>query len=162
MPALAAVVVGSLAVGISANTVVFSWIQAVVFSPIPGVRDASGFYVIEPRTEAGMYPGSSWLEYRDLRERLRSVDGLLAFRMIPLYVGERGQVERAAGLLVSNNYFTSLGLVPAAGRFLRADEVRTPGSAPVAVISHDYWRTRFGASPAAIGQRIRVNGVDLT
>ena len=162
MPALAAVVVGSLAVGISANTVVFSWIQAVVFSPIPGVRDGSAFYLVEPRTEADMYPGTSWLEYRDLREQLRSLDGLLAFRMIPLYVGERGQVERSSGLLVSDNYFASLGLVPSAGRFLRADEVSTPSAAPVVVISNDYWRTRFAASPSAIGQRIRVNGVELT
>ena len=162
MPALAGVVVGSLAVGISANTVVFSWIQAVVFSPIPGVRDGSALYLVEPKTDAGMYPGTSWLEYRDLREQLRSLDGLFAFRMIPLYVGERGQVERSSGLLVSDNYFASLGLVPSAGRFLRADEVSTPGAAPVVVISHDYWRTRFGASPSAIGQRIRVNGVELT
>src|SRR5437868_14215686 len=90
-PALAAVVIGSLGVGIGANTVVFSWIQAVVFSPIPGVRNAGAFHLVEPRTEAGLYPGASWLEYRDLREQLRTLDGLLAFRMIPLYVAQRGQ-----------------------------------------------------------------------
>jgi predicted permease len=162
MPGLAAVVVGSLAVGISANTVVFSWIQAVVFSPIPGVRDGSALYLVEPRTDAGMYPGSAWLEYRDLREQLRSLDGLFAFRMVPLYVGERGQVERSSGLLVSDNYFSTLGLVPSAGRFFRAEEVSTPGAAPVVVISHDYWRTRFSASSSVVGQRVRVNGVDLT
>jgi predicted permease len=161
VPGLAAVVVGSLAVGIAANTVVFSWIQAVVFSPIPGVRDASAFHIVEPRTEAGMYPGASWLEYQDLRQGLRSLEGVLAFRMVPLYVGERGQVERASGLLVSDNYFGSLGLTPAAGRFLREDEVSTPGAAPVVVISYDYWQTRFQGSAAAIGRNIRVNGVDL-
>lgn len=161
MPALAAVVIASLGVGIGANTVVFSWIQAVVFSPIPGVRDASAFQLIEARTEAGMYPGSSWLEYRDLREQLRLFEGLLAFRMIPLYIGERGRVERSSGLLVSDNYFSSLGLVPALGRFLRADEAATPGGAPVVVISYDYWQTRLGGSSTALGQHIRVNGVDL-
>src|SRR3954463_14118029 len=113
MPAVAAVIVASLGVGIGANAVVFSWIQAVVFSPIPGVRDASGFQLVEAKTEAGMYPGASWPEYRDLREQLRSIDGLLAFRMIPLYVGEAGKVERSTGLLVSDNYFESLGLAPA-------------------------------------------------
>ena len=161
MPALAAVVIASLGVGIGANTVVFSWIQAVVFSPIPGVRAASDFHLVEAKTEAGMYPGASWLEYRDLREQLRSLDGLLAFRMIPLYVGERGQVERASGLLVSDNYFSSLGLTPALGRFLRPDEVETPGGAPVVIVSYDYWQTRFAGAPDAIGRRIRVNGVDL-
>ena len=162
MPALAAVVIVSLGVGIGANTIVFSWIQAVVFSPIPGVRAASRFHLVEPRTETGMYPGSSWLEYRDLRERLHALDGLIAFRMIPLYVGERGRVERSSGLLVSDNYFTSLGLTPALGRFLRADEVEKPGSAPVVVISYDYWQTRFGGAPGALGQNVRVNGADVT
>src|SRR5687767_4748129 len=162
MPGMAAVVIGSLAVGIAANTVVFSWVQAVVFKPIPGVGLASRLHLVEARTEAGLYAGVSWPEYRDLRERLRSMEGLLAFRMIPLYVGESGRVERSAGLLVSDNYFTGLGLTPALGRFLRADEVERPGTAPVLVISHDYWQTRFAGSAAALGQTIRVNGADLT
>ena len=162
MPGMAAVVIGSLAVGIAANTIVFSWVQAVVFKPIPGVTIASRLHLVEPRTDAGMYPGVSWPEYRDLRERLRSMDGLLAFRMIPLYIGESGRVERSTGLLVSDNYFTGLGLTPALGRFLRADEVEKPGTVPVVVISYDYWQTRFSGSPAALGQVIRVNGVDLT
>lgn len=162
MPALAAVVIGSLGVGIGANTVVFSWIQAVVFNPIAGVRGAGAFHLIEPKTDSGMYVGSSWLEYRDLRERLRAMDGLFAFRMIPLYVGEPGQVERSSALLVSDNYFSSLGLAPAIGRFLRTDEVATPGAAPVVVISYDYWRTRFGGAPSVLGEHLRVNGADVT
>lgn len=162
MPGLAAVVIASLAVGIAANTIVFSWIQAVVFEPIPGVTIASRLHLVEAKTDAGLYPGSSWLEYRDLRERLRSFDELIAFRMIPLYVGERGQVERSTGLLVSDNYFAGLGLEPAHGRFLRPDEVLTPGASPVVVISFDYWQTRFGGAPDAVGRRVRVNGVDLT
>jgi predicted permease len=161
MPALAAVVIGSLGVGIGANTVVFSWIQSVVFNPIAGVPRAGAFHLIEPKTDTGMYVGSSWLEYRDLRERLRAMEGLIAFRMIPLYVGERGQVERASALLVSDNYFSSLGLTPALGRFLRPDEVDKPGTAPVVVISHNYWQSRLGGAATALGQRLRVNGVDV-
>jgi predicted permease len=162
MPALAAVVVGSLGVGIGANTVVFSWIQAVVLNPIRGVEGGSAFHLVEAKSDGGMYLGSSWSEYRDLRERLRAFDRLIAFRMIPLYVGERGRVERSTGLLVSGNYFSSLGLTPALGRFLRADEADTPGTAPVVVISHEYWQTRFGGAAAALGQRLRVNGADVT
>lgn len=162
MPALSAVVIGSLAIGIAANTIVFSWIQAVVFKPIPGVTVASRLHLIEPRSDTGLYPGASWPEYRDLREALRAFDHLFAFRMIPLYVGERGQVGRSTGLLVSDNYFTGLGLTPALGRFLRPDEVTRPGAAPVVVISHDYWQTRFGGAATALGQRVRVNGAELT
>ena len=69
MPVLASVVVVSLGVGIGVNTAVFSWIQAVVLRPLPGVRDAGGMRLLEPRTETGSYPGMSWLEYGDLRGR---------------------------------------------------------------------------------------------
>ncbi len=162
MPALAAVVIASLGVGIGANTVVFSWIQAVVFNPIAGVRLASDFQLIEPKSDAGVYLGVSWPEYRDLRERLRRFDRLIAFRMIPLYVGEPGRVERSNALLVSGNYFQSLGLTPALGRFPRADEVEKPGTAPVVVISYDYWQTRFGGAASVLGQSVRVNGSDVT
>jgi putative ABC transport system permease protein len=161
MPAVAAVVVGSLAIGIGANGVVFSWVQAVVFNPIDGAPRASALHLVEPKTETGLYPGMSWLEYRDLRASLRATNDLLAFRMIPLYVGERGRVERSSGLLVSDNYFSSLGLVPALGRFPRADEVTAPGTAPVVVISYDYWQTRY-AGGAALGQAVRVTGTELT
>ncbi|MET0214389.1 MAG: ABC transporter permease [Vicinamibacterales bacterium] len=162
MPVLATVVVLSLGCGIGANVVIFSWIQAVVFQPIPGVARAASYHLVEPRTENGMNPGTSWLEYRDLRERLRTFEDLLAFRMTALYVGEPGQVERAYGLLVSDNYFSALGLRPALGRFFRSDEVARPGSEPVVVISHEYWHSRFAAAPTVVGQSVRVNSRELT
>ena len=161
MPMLAVVVIGSLGVGIAANAVVFSWVQAVVFNPIDGAPRASALHLVEPKTETGLYPGVSWPEYRDLRDGVRAIDDLLAFRMVPLYAGEPGHVERASGLLVSGNYFTALGLTPALGRFPRADEVSRPGTAPVVVISYDYWQTRFAGSAAAVTRSLRVNGTDL-
>jgi predicted permease len=161
MPALALVVVVSLGVGIGVNTVVFSWMQSVLFRPIAGVRNAADFYLVEPRTDTGIYPGTSWLEYRDLSARLRTFDSLIAFRMVPLYVGESGRVERGNGLLVSANYFTVLGLRPALGRFLLPDEGASPGAAPVVVISHAYWLARFGGDPTVVGKSIRLNGGDF-
>src|SRR5262245_5061377 len=161
MPILATVVVVSLGIGIGVNTVVFSWIQALVFRPIPGVADASSIYAIDPRGET-VRPGSSWLEYLDLQERVHSIPALSAFRMVPLNVGETSRSERTYGLLVSGNYFSSLGLAPAAGRLIRPDEVSRPGRDPVVVISYDYWRTRFGGDPRTIGSTLRVNDNDLT
>ncbi len=160
-PLLSAVVVVSLGVGIGVNTVIFSWIQALVFRPLPGVADASSFYLVEARAENGTRPGSSWLEYRDLQEQLRTFPGLLAFRMVPFNVGETTRTERTYGLLVSGNYFSGLGLQPALGRFLRPDEAIRPGSEPVAVISHGFWQTRFGGSASVLGQTLRVNDHDL-
>jgi macrolide transport system ATP-binding/permease protein len=162
MPLVATVIVISLAFGIGVNTVVFSWIQAVVFRPIPGVEASGSVQLVEPRTETGMYPGMSWPEYQDLRTQVSSFRELLAFRMTPLYVGESGRVDRAYGLLVSANYFSALGLRPALGRFLRPEETSRAGDAPVVVISHDYWQTRLGGAPDALGRTLRVNSQELT
>ena len=117
-PLVAAVVVLSLGAGIGVNTAIFSWIQAVVLRPLPGVRDSGAFHLIEPRAETGSYPGMSWLEYLDVRARLRAIPDLIAFRMVPFSVGENGRAERAFGLLVSDNYFSALGFHTSVGRDL--------------------------------------------
>ena len=162
MPGLAAVVILSLGVGIGVNTAVFSWIQAILLKPIPGVDNSGAFYHVEPKADTGTFPGMSWAEYRDLEPRLQSIDELVAFRMAPLNVGESGRTERTYAQLVSGNFFTALGIRPVAGRFIRPDEVTKPGGEPVVVVSHDYWQTHFGGSPSVIGQTIRVNDSQLT
>jgi predicted permease len=161
-PIMAAVVVLSLAVGIGVNTVVFSWIQALVLRPLPAVAEASRFHLIEAHNDSGVRPGSSWSEYQDLQAQLRSYDGLLAFRMVPLNVGDGARLERAYALLVSGNYFSMLGLQPALGRLLRPDEALVPGREPVVVISYAYWQTKLGAAREVIGRSIRANDTDLT
>jgi predicted permease len=162
MPALSAVIVVSLALGIGINTVVFSWIQARVLRPIPGVENGAGVYLVEPNPEGGHYPGASWLEYRDLREGLRSFEDLVAARIVPLYVGQAGAVERHFGVLVSDNYFPALGVQPAIGRFFRPEEVSQPGGAEVAVISHRLWQARFQGSADVLAHTLRINARDLT
>ena len=161
-PLLAIVVVLSLGVGIGANTVVFSWIEAVIFKPIPAVRDAGAFHLIQPRTDTGIYVGTSWPEYRDLHDRLHTMTDLIAFRMAPLYVGDSGKVERGNGQLVSGNYFSALGLKPALGRLLRSEDADHQVSDPIVVISYDYWHTRFGGTTDVVGRTMRVNGQTLT
>jgi hypothetical protein len=94
-----------------------------------------------------MYAGASWPEFRDMRTGPAVVRRGFAARMVPLYVGEPGAVDRLYGLLVSDNYFTALGVRPAAGRFFRPDEVARPGDAPVAVISHRLWQSNSRAAP---------------
>jgi predicted permease len=161
-PVLAAVVICSLGIGIGVNTAVFSWIQAIVLRPLPGVANATDFYLIEPRSDAGSHPGSSWREYLDLESRLTSSADLLAYRMAPFTTGAAEHAERSYGLLVSGNYFAALRLRPALGRFPRADEVSQAGGAPIVVISHDYWQTRYNGSPDVLGTTLRVNERPLT
>jgi macrolide transport system ATP-binding/permease protein len=162
MPALATVIIVSLAIGIGVNTTVFSWIQLILFEPLPGVTGAVNFLLVEPRTETGGYPGASWLEYRDLQTRLPALRDLVASQVVPFNVGEKGQTERTFGQLVSGNYFSALGLKPALGRFIQPDEAEQPGTEPVVVISYDYWQTHFQGAPDAAGKKLRVNERDLT
>jgi predicted permease len=159
---LTAVVVISLGIGIGVNTVVFAWLQGTFVHPLPGVSGSGRLYLVEPRSDNDSYPGMSWLEYRDLHDRLSSLPELIAFRMVPLYIGDAGNIERTYGQLVSGNYFAALGLKPAAGRFLRPDEADTPGRQPVVVISYPLWQSRYRGAPDAVGRSIRVNDQELT
>lgn len=161
-PLLSAVVIGSLAAGIGANTVVFSWLQTVLWKPLPGVSAAAGLQTVEARTAEGVYVGSSWPNYEDLHERLTSFEWLIAYRMSPLSFGAAPDVSRVTGLFVSGNYFTSLSLTPAAGRLLEPGDAATPGARPVVVVSYDFWQSRLGGAPSAIGQPLRINDELLT
>jgi putative ABC transport system permease protein len=161
MPGLATVTIVSLAIGIGVNTTIFSWIQMILFEPMPAVTGAASFLLVEPRTETGGYPGASWMEYRDLQTQVPALRDVVASQMVPFNVGERGQTERTHGQLVSGNYFSALGLKPAIGRFIRPEEAERPGTEPVIVISYDYWQTRFHGAPEAVGQKVRVNERDL-
>ena len=162
MPGLAAVVIVSLAIGIAVNTVIFSWIQMILFEPMPAVSGAASFLLIEPRTEMGGYPGSSWLEYRDLRTQVPALRDIVASQMVPFNVGEKGLTERTHGQLVSGNYFSALELKPVIGRLIRPEEAERSGTEPVVVISYDYWQTRFGGAADVLGQALHVNDRLLT
>ena len=161
-PVLSAVVMLSLGVGIGVNTVVFSWLQGTIVHPLPGVEDSGRLHLIESRSDTGSYPGVSWLEYRDLRQRLTTMPELIAFRMAPFYIGEPGRIERTYGQLVSGNYFSALRVRAALGRFLRPDEADRPGGEPVVVISYSLWQSRYAGAADALGRIIRVNGRELT
>ena len=150
MPGLAAVVILSLGAGIGVNTTVFSWIQAILLKPIPGVEESGRFYHLEPKSDTGSYPGMSWAEYRDLKDQLTAIEQLVVFRMAPLNVGEAGRTERTYAQLVSGNFFTALRLQPAAGRFITPAEVERPGGEPVVVLSLDYWQTHFAGAMSAL------------
>jgi predicted permease len=160
-PVLAGVIVASLAIGIGVNTSVFSWVQARLLRPLPGVDGAADFLLVEPQNDAGLFVGTSWPEYVDLRQRLQTLPDLIASRMSPAYIGDPGTVERVFSLVVSDNYFEALGVQPLVGRgFVPADV--SEGTAPVVVISHGLWQARYGGAADVAGRDLRVNGRMLT
>ncbi len=161
-PIVAIVTVASLALGIGVNTAVFSWVQARLLRPLPGVSDSASLQLVEPQNDAGMFVGTSWPEYQDLRSRLSTLPDLIASRMIPAYIGEAGTVERVFGVLVSQNYFSALDVQPVVGRAFQPSDLAADGREPVVVISYGVWQTRFKGTPDVVGQTLRVNGQPLT
>jgi predicted permease len=161
MPGVAAVVIGSIAIGIGVNTTVFSWVQFQILRPISGVPEGGRLQLIEPRGETGSYPGTSWREYRDLQGRLPAFEAVIAFRMSPFSIGLSELPERANGLLVSPNYFDALGLRAARGRLPHEATDADAAAEAIVVLSHDYWQARFSGADV-VGQSLRVNDRDLT
>ena len=162
-PWLTAVVVITLALGIAANTAVFSWTRGVLLHPLRGVADGEHLVSLETVLSSGEYVGCSYPDFRDYRDSSRSLAGVIAFDQEPLSFGDENQAERVWAELVSGNFFDVLGVRPAAGRFFRTEEQEeAPGKHPVAVISARFWRRHFHADPQIVGKTIRVNRQELT
>jgi predicted permease len=148
-PAFSAAALLVLALGIGANTALFSLVDAVVLRPLPGVARPGELVDLTGGTVS--YP---W--YRSVRESTRAFDGLAAWRQRELVFSSGGVADRVLGAVVSGNYFQVLGVSSSRGRLLLpADE--ESGEA-VAVIGEKLWRTRLGSDPAVVGRTIQVNG----
>ena len=162
-PAFTAVAVITLAIGIGATTTVFTWIDAVLVRPLPGVADPrppGRARVAHPRRR--MVP-NSYPDYLDFRDHLKLFDGIAVTRPAAFSVGQDDHAERVWGELVSGNFFAVLGVTPQTGRvFLPSEFGDKPGAFPIAVISDRYWRSHFHADPAIAGKTIRVNQHELT
>lgn len=155
-PFLSAVIIGSLAVGVGVNTVIFSWLREVAFDPLPGTRSA-GLVSLETLDDTGKYVATSWREYLDLRERVPSVSGIALQRNRPLTLDDASAGERVSAQMVSDNFFEVLGVAPGLGRTFHRDEGLRGGDEPTVVLSHDFWRTRFHSARDIVGRTIRLN-----
>ena len=170
-PLMATVAVLSLALGIGVNTAIFSVFERMLLRRLPVPAASQIVNVISPGPKPGSRSTSdsgrvdavfSYPLFRDL-ERLE-VGGLrlVGHRDFGANLAFKGQTSEAEGLLVSGNYFSTLGVTPALGRLLGPEDDRVPGAHAVVVLSHNYWTTRFGADPGIIGETLVVNGDPMT
>lgn len=171
-PFVTAVAVVSLALGIGANSAVFSLFRQMLLRPLPVAEPERLVNLGAP----GPKPGStscndagdcdvvfSYPMFRDLeREAGGTFAGLAAHRSFGANLAYRGRTSTGEGMLVSGGYFRTLGLVPALGRLLGPGDDPAVGEARVVVLGHDYWRTQFGARPEVVGENLVVNGQPLT
>jgi len=162
-PWFTAVVVFTLGLGIAVSTTVFSWIDAVLLHPFPGVGDPQSLALIETVTPAGEFlVNTSYLDYHDYRDNLKLVSGVAQGRFTPLSIGPEGKPARAFAELVSANYFDVLRVKPLLGRTFLPEEVSREGGAPVVVISYAMWQSRFAGDPKVLGKIMRMNRHELT
>jgi predicted permease len=160
----------TLALGIGANTAIFSLTDQILLRRLPVERPEELVVLRSPGPKGGYVwsdgdsaASFSHPTYKDLRDRGANVfSGLLARFAIPLSVAGVGQTERADGELVSGNYFEVLGVRPALGRVFNQEDDRAPGAHPVVVLSHAYWTRRFGADSAILNKTLMVNGNPMT
>ncbi len=169
-PAFTITVIVTLALGIGANAAVFTLFDQVLLRMLPVERPKELVRFVWTGTFSGSassFGGDtsnyfSYPMYKDLRDQNQVFQGMLAADRASVAVSWRNQAENKDAEIVSGNYFQVLGLKPAIGRLLTQQDDTAKDANPVAVLSYDYWRTRFAASPAVIGQSVLINGHAFT
>ena len=153
-PSFTIVAVVTLALGIGANAVVFSVMNALILHPL-NVPAAQSLYEIN-RVETGS-PNHSYPDYLDLRDRQRTFDGLAAFNVAQAGLDTGDNPSRTWLYEVTGNYFDVLGIQPFLGRVFHSADERGPNSAPYIVLSHAYWHTHFHDDAGVVGRSVLVN-----
>jgi predicted permease len=152
----------SLALGIGANTAIFSLVNTVLLRPLP-VKEPSRLIEVYGALHNGAdFTIQSYLNYKDYRDRNDVFSGLFVYRMVVSSLSHNGSNERAWGFLASGNYFDVLGVKPILGRGFLPEEDQTPGSHPVAVLSYACWQHRFAGDPSIVGRTILLNNHTFT
>ena len=164
-PVFVAVAVLSLALGIGANTAIFTLVDQLLLRLLP-VKDPQQLVLLWGR---GPHYGSnngryklSYPMYEDFRSHNEVFTGMFCRYATDLSVSSQGKTERVSGELVSGTYFPVLGVGAALGRVFTPDDDRVPGGHPIAVISYRYWQGRFAGSRDVIGKKLLIDGYPIT
>jgi predicted permease len=164
-PLFVTIAVLSLALGIGANTAIFTLIDQVLLRLLP-VKNPEQLVQLAGR---GQHYGSnngrnklSYPMYADIRAKNQVFSGMFCTWDTPISLSFDGRTERISGELVSGNYFPVLGVGAALGRVFTADDDLMQDGHPVAVLSYGFWQSRFGGSPTVLGKKLLVNGYPLT
>jgi predicted permease len=166
-PGFTTVVVLSLALGIGANTAIFSLVDGIVFRPLP-VPNPGGLVTIDiAASRLTSFGASSYLDWVDLSSRSKSFQALstrqdMSAALNPAGAVPDGKPQVIWGQLVSGNFFSTLGVRPVVGRDFLPEEDKTPGKYPVMVISYSLWNRMFARNPDVIGKQVQLSGQSFT
>src|SRR5882724_8047649 len=159
-PGFAALAVLTLAVGIGANTAMFSVVRGVLLEPLPYSEPARLVRIFYNGQHYPKFPMNP-TDFLDYRERNRVFESMAVFTEDDLELSDRDRPERLTALRVSKDYFRVLGAQPQMGRdFESADE--TPGNDSVVILSDELWKRRFASDRRIVGQKVTINGTPFT
>lgn len=161
-PMFALVASLSLAVGVGANTAIFSGVSALLLRPVPGVQEPDRVVEIgRTRPDGSSFDSFAYPDFVDLRDQVGALASAAAYTLDVFSLSRGGEGERIMGMFVSPAYFDVMGVRPERGRFFSADE-DVPGSSPaVAVLSHAFWSEALGSDPDVLGSTVRVNRIPV-
>jgi putative ABC transport system permease protein len=168
-PGFTAIAVITLALGIGANTAIFSLMNQVLLRQLP-VKNPNELVLLRApgpqtghvSTDGDSTESFSYPMYKGLRDTNSVFTGILARYGFSASVASRGQTDRATGEVVSGNYFEVLGVQPAIGRMFSQDDDRVPSAEPYVVLSYSYWKRHFGGDPSVLNKVLLINNVEMT
>jgi predicted permease len=160
-PGFTLITVITLALGIGANTAIFSLVSTILLRPLP-ITQPERVFEITPLRKGAEIGAFSYPFYKDFRDKNDVLEGFAAYSFVPMSLSRSGNNQRLWGYLVSGNYFETLGVRAAQGRMLTQEDDRTPGAHPVAVLSYGCWQRRFGGDPNMVGKTIIINNLGFT
>jgi predicted permease len=161
-PAMTLVATLTLALGIGANTTIFSAVNGLMLRPLP-VANADRLVVLAAQPQAGnINTQFSYPDFQDIRSQADGFSDVVGYVLNLAGMESNGKVEPVLHSYVSGNYFTALGLKPAAGRLIYGAETEKNGTEPVAVLGYSYWKKRFNGDPAIIGRQVKMNSHSVT
>lgn len=156
-PLFGIVAAGSLAIGIGANTAVFSVANAVLLRPLPGIAEPERVVELGRSHRGSGFDTFAWPDFQDIRAEVPALDEAAAYSFGLFSVSDEGEGLRAVGYHVTPSYFRVVGTTPFLGRLLAPEEAEGFDAHPVVVVSHAYWRDRMGADPDVVGSTLRLN-----
>jgi predicted permease len=163
-PGFTAVAALSVALGIGVNSAMFSFHDAILLRPLP-VREPGSVVTLSAASpdDSSFLGRLSYPNYRDLRDTSQSFDGLVAHQLMPFSFARSRQAvrEMRLAMLVSDNFFSMLGVRPALGRGFAPEEGMVPDRDAVVVLGYDFWKNALGADSSMLGGMVLINGVDF-
>jgi predicted permease len=166
-PSFAATAFLSLALGIGATTAMYSLVDQVILHALP-VREPERLVLVDwigDQATVNAFGSANLMSYpicRDLQRQEQSFDGVLCRATTTINFSTGGEPKPAAAEIVSGTYFSVLGVSPALGRVLTAQDDETPGTSPVVVLGYDFWKTQMAGAPDVVGRRVLINNRPMT